>query len=93
MNMSLPEHDINADAFEEYWNTEDEGRFACPICDKMFPRDASYYFINKIQRPICNTHKAFHRIVHILQELEHELLNDDFNAITVTLRLSEEGII
>lgn len=91
--MRLPEYDINADAFEKYWNTEDEARFACPICDKMFPEDASYYFMNKVQRPVCAEHKAFHQTVRILQELEHELLNDDFNALSVTLRLSEEGII
>jgi hypothetical protein len=41
--MSLPEYDISVDAFEEYWNTEDEARFACPICDKMFPDNATYY--------------------------------------------------
>lgn len=93
MLRNLPEYDISADAMEEYWNTEDKTRFICPICDKMFPGDASYYFINKVQRPVCTEHKAFHKIVHILQELEHELLNDDFNALSVTLRLSEEGII
>ncbi len=91
--MNLPEYDINTDSFEEYWNTEDEARFACPICDEMFPNHAKYYWINGTQRPVCKIHKMFHRIYQVLHELEHELLNDDFNALTVTLKLSEEGII
>lgn len=89
----IPECNTNSRLFEEYWNTEDEARFACPICDKMFPDHAKYYYINGTPRPICNEHKAFHRTHQILEGLEHELLGDDFNALTVALKLSEEGII
>ncbi len=91
--MSLPEYNISADAFEEYWNTEDEARFACLVCDAMFPNDATYYWVDGVHRPVCKKHEVFHRTYNALHELEHELLGNDFNALSVALRLSEEGII
>lgn len=91
--MSLPEIDTNSQLFTEYWETEEEIRFICPVCDKKWPEHAVYYPIDKLMRPICKKHKAFHETYRILEQLEHELLGDQFNALSVTLKLSEERII
>lgn len=93
--MTLSEYNTtNCEAWKEYWETVDDAeRFICPICDKMFPDDAIYYLFGKVQKPVCKGHAVFHETYRVLNELEHELLGDDFNALSVTIKLSEEGII
>ena len=92
--MSLPEYNTpNCQAWEEHWdNFEDAERFICPVCDKLWPNTAIYY-PGLGGRPICKEHKEVHRVYKILDAFEQEVFGDQFNAMTVTLKLSEEGII
>lgn len=82
--MNLPEYNTtNCESYDEFWGSENDNRFACKICGEPWP--------NKVR--IYPDHTRVYRAYAILQRLEHELLGDQFNALSVTLKLSEEGII
>lgn len=90
--MNLPEYNTtNCEKYKEYWGTEDDNRFACALCKEPWPNKVRVY--PNHTRVCGDRHAEFHRAYAILEELEHELLNDHFNALTVCLRLGEEGII
>lgn len=88
----IPEYNTtNCQEFHEYWKTDDDSPFACKICGEPWPNKVRIYH-NHIS--ICgDKHKKFHRIYAILEKLEHELLGDHFNALTVALKLNEEGML
>lgn len=87
----MPEyHTTNCEAYENYWQTEDESRFLCKVCHE-WPNKVRVYSDGT---HVCrDKHARFHQVYAILERLEHELLDDHFNALTVALKLSEEGII
>lgn len=90
--MTLPEYSTtNCGAFKEFWGDENDSRFACKLCGKQWPNKVRVYANHT--RVCGDRHTEFHRVYEVLNELEHELLGDRFNALTVTLKLSEEGII
>lgn len=95
--MSLPEYNTtNCEAWQEYWaedEIEEARRYMCPICGEPFPDPAEYHYLNSYLLGICKKHKAVHEVIRILKEFDDEVLGNDFNPVSVTLRLSEEGII
>jgi len=90
--MNLPEYNTTrCESYLKFWRYEDDNRFACRICGEPWPNKVRVYYDDT---RICgDKHANFHQTYQILNELEHELLGDHFNALTITLKLSEEGII
>ena len=91
--MNLPEYNTtNCQEWEEYWDTfEDAERYICPVCGRLWPNSAVYY--PGLGRPICKEHKEVHRVYKVLDAFEQENFGNRFNALSVTLKLSEEEII
>lgn len=89
--MNLPEINTNSQLYKEYWGDEDDNRFACALCGEPWPNKVQVY---PDHTRVCgDRHKSFHKAYAILERLEHELLGDDFNALSVCLELSRKGII
>lgn len=88
----IPEYNTtNCNEAYDYWRTEDESRFACKVCHTPWPNKVRIY---PDDTHVCrDKHVRFHQVYAVLERLEHELLGDHFNALTVALKLSEEGII
>ena len=90
--MNILEYNTtNCEAYEDYWGDEDDNRFACEICGESWPTNVVIYPNHK--RVCGDKHHTFHQAYKALNQLEHELLGDRFNALSVCLKLHEEGII
>ena len=90
--MNIPEYNTtNCKAYREYWGDEDDNRFACAICGEPWPNKVVVYPNHK--RVCGDKHQAFHQAYKVVEELSHELLGDRFNALSVCLRLYDEGLI
>ena len=90
--MSLPEYyTTSCQEYREYWGDETDPQFACKLCGEPWPQQVRIY---PDHTRVCgDKHQAFHRAYRVVEELSHKLLGDQFNTLSICLKLNEEGII